>query len=373
MLLAALLGLTDNPKEWSDKISSLVPEGVRIAVEEGETCGLKGLRARVTASGHEEDGRRHHHHTTLKDIDGMINALHLPPKVKADAVAVYRLLAGAEAEAHGRTVDLVHFHEVGALDAVADIVGVCFLINILSPDRIVASPVYVGSGTVECAHGMMPVPAPATACLLRGIPVVGGKVSGELCTPTGAALLRHFAEKFIPLPAMTVEKTGIGLGAKDFSPYPNCLRLFLGEEGQGSNNAVAEICCNLDDMTGEEIGFAVDALFKAKALDVFTVPAQMKKNRPGVLLTVLCPAEDADRFAALMLKHTSTFGVRKRICERVVLERSIEKRETSYGSVAVKAGSGSGVYKEKIEYESAADLAVSHGVNIRDVAKSLEG
>ena len=376
MLLAALLDLTGNIDEWSQKLNAIGIDGVSITAGEAQTCGLRGLSVKVTVNGQEEGAHHHndthHHHATLQDIEGVIASLTLPSKVKADAIEVYRLLAQAEAEAHGCAVDLVHFHEVGALDAVADIVGVCFLINSLGFARIIASPVHVGEGTVTCAHGVLPVPAPATANLLRGIPIVGGKVNGELCTPTGAALLKYFAKEFVSMPAMTVEAVGVGIGSKDFSPYPNCLRLFSGEESVHANNQIAELCCNLDDMTGEEIGFAVDALFREHALDVFTIPVQMKKSRPGVLLTVLCPIKDTEKFTNLMLKLTSTFGVRKHICDRVVLERSIEPRETPYGSVAVKAGSGGGVYKEKVEYESAASLALSHSVSIREVTASLE-
>jgi uncharacterized protein (TIGR00299 family) protein len=355
MLLAALLDLTGNPGGLVEKLNALGLPGVRFAVSEGKKRGLRGLSADVTVHGCHEEDDRHHHHTGLSDIQSVIASLPVSQTVKDNAGAVYRLIADAEAEAHGCPVDLVHFHEVGAMDAVADVAGVCMLMEALSPDTVLASPVHAGSGTVKCAHGVMPVPAPATAVLLRGVPVYGGEVRGELCTPTGAALLKHFVKEFAPLPPMSITKTGIGLGKKDFDPYCNCVRLFWGEAAGGANDAVAELRCNLDDMTGEEIGFAAGVLFKEGALDVFATPVQMKKNRPGVLLTLLCPVADADRFAALMLKHTTTFGVRKTVCERYILERSVEKRVTPYGEIAVKTGRGYGVCKEKAEYDSVAE------------------
>ena len=374
MLLAALLDLTDNPGEWVEKLNALGLPGVHIAVSKGKKRGLRGLSAEVTVHGHHEhesgqgtcslpqantDGRATsgcHHHTGLSDIQSIIASLPVSQNVKDNAGAVYQLIAGAEAEAHGSPVDLVHFHEVGALDAVADVTGVCMLMEALAPDAVFASPVHAGSGTVKCAHGVMPVPAPAAAILLRGVPVYGGEVKGELCTPTGAALLKHFVQEFTPLPPMTIHKTGVGLGKKDFEPFCNCVRLFVGETAETSNDTVAELRCNLDDMTGEEIGFAVGLLFKEGALDVFTTPVQMKKSRPGVLLTLLCPADEAGRFAALMLKHTTSFGVRKTVCERYILERSVERRVTPYGEIAVKAGRGYGVCKEKAEYDSVAEI-----------------
>lgn len=371
MLLAALIELTGEPDKWVEKLNELGLPGVHVSYERSEKCGIRGTRVKVTVHGHDEHDHHHEHHhdhSDLPEIQTLINALNVSQRVKDDAAAVYQLIASAEAEAHGCEVELVHFHEVGAMDAVADIVGVCMLMEALGADTIAASPVHVGSGTVHCAHGILPVPAPATASILRGIPAYGGTVDGELCTPTGAALLRHFAKDFIPMPSMRVEKIGIGLGTKDFAPRANLLRVFLGESGvSGSNDSIAELCCNLDDMTGEEIGYAVRLLLEAGALDVFTVPVQMKKDRPGTLLTVLCRIPDAGRLAVLMLRHTSTFGVRKSICERYMLDRSFEERETPFGSVTVKTGVGYGAEKTKIEYDSAVKAAERHNVPLRDV------
>jgi len=231
---------------------------------------------------------RSHHHSDLHNIEHIIEELALPDKVRADALAVYQLIAEAESHAHGRPVEHIHFHEVGTLDAVADITGVCLLIYLLAPERILASPVHVGCGQVRCAHGVLPVPAPATAHILRDAPIYGGKIQGELCTPTGAALLKHFACGFGEMPVMRAAQIGYGMGKKDFEAA-NCVRAFFGEtDTENGDDEVLELRCNLDDMTGEAIGFAQDRLLEGGALEVFTTAVGMKKSRPGVLLTCLC-------------------------------------------------------------------------------------
>ena len=200
---------------------------------------------------------------------------------------MYDAIAQAEAKAHGCPVGDVHFHEVGALDAVADVVGVCYALYLLQPEQILASPVHVGSGTVRCAHGIMPVPAPATANLLSGVPIYGGTVRGELCTPTGAALLTHFAQSFGPMPVMTAQAVGVGIGTKQFE-QANCVRAFLGETAEEANGEILELVCNIDDMTPEALAFACSRLLEEGALDVYVTPGTMKKGRPGHVLTVLC-------------------------------------------------------------------------------------
>ena len=289
--------------------------------------------------------------------------------VKANTAAVYELIADAEARVHDRPVSEVHFHEVGALDAVADITGVCLLMEKLSPDKVIVSPIHVGSGFVRCAHGLLPVPAPAAAYLLRGVPTYGGQIRGELCTPTGAALLKHFAASFGAMPVMRVSRIGYGMGAKDFEAA-NCVRVYLGEtEESVANGQVAELRCNLDDMTGEEVGFTLQTLFDAGARDVFTIPAQMKKNRPGILLTCICDADKADYFAVLMLKNTTTFGVRKTLCERYTLDRDIKTVSTTYGDIRIKTGAGYGVSKYKPEYEDIAAAARRNDVSLWEIQR----
>ena len=286
-------------------------------------------------------------------------------KVKADAKAVYGLIAEAESAAHGQPVEQIHFHEVGTLDAVADVVGVCALMERLAPDRVVVSPVHVGSGEVRCAHGVLPVPAPATAHILKGVPIYGGAIRGELCTPTGAALLKHFAGAFGPMPPMAVEKTGYGMGTKDFE-WANCLRAMLGESDGGAGE-VAELRCNLDDMTGEEIAFATQALLEAGALDVWTEAIQMKKGRPGVLLACLCPVEQERAFAALMLRHTTTLGVRTQTLRRYTLSREATTMDTAYGPVRAKRSMGYGVSRVKAEYDDLAEIAKRECISIREI------
>lgn len=285
------------------------------------------------------------------------------------------MLADAEAKAHGKPVDQVHFHEVGNMDAVADIVGACLLMEKLAPERVVVSPIRTGYGFVRCAHGVLPVPAPAAANLLRGMPIFAGDIQGEMCTPTGAALLKHFATEFGPMPAMTVEKIGIGMGKKKFGNTVNCLRAFLGEsgEGEGSNERIYELSCNLDDMTGEDIAYAAEKLLEAGALDVFAQPMMMKKGRPATLLTCLCKENERNRFAKLMLRHTTSFGVRAKLCERYALNREQVVKTTKYGEIGVKRGFGYGVDKQKLEYEDVKRSADAAGVTLEKVRREAKG
>ena len=298
----------------------------------------------------------------------IIDGLKLPEEVKKDALGVYELIAQAEAHAHGCVVEQIHFHEVGMMDAVTDVSAVCLLMHLLAPQRVVVSPVCTGFGEVRCMHGVVPVPAPATAWLLQGMPAYAGRIRGELLTPTGAALLKYFATEYGRMPAMRIEKVGSGMGMKEFEAA-NCVRVFLGEDGTGSDE-VAELSCNLDDMTGEMIGCATEVLLEACALDVYLTAIQMKKNRPGVKLSCICRPEDAERMAELMLKHTTTLGVRTQRFERRVLTRSRETVHTVYGDVEVKIASGEDVEKRKPEYESALKAARKHDVPMAEVLRA---
>ncbi len=307
----------------------------------------------------------------MHEIGHIIEGLNAGEKIKKDVLAVYNLIAEAESHAHGVPVSEIHFHEVGTMDAVADITAVCMLIDELAPDEIVASPVHLGSGSVRCAHGILPVPAPATAYILRGVPVYGGAVEGELCTPTGAALIKHFVTRFGDMPVMKVSGIGYGMGKKDFE-RANCLRAFLGETEDGTAESILELSCNLDDMTAEEIGFAQEMLFEGGAKDVFTIPIGMKKSRPGVLLSVLCDEEDREKILGLIYKHTSTIGVRERVLCRYTLSRSEESLRTELGTVRVKTSSGYGVTKSKYEYEDLAKIARENDLSLREAEKLLE-
>ena len=301
----------------------------------------------------------------------LVGHLALPEKVKEDVAAVYRLLADAESRAHGRPVGEVHFHEVGALDAVADIAAVCWLLAEIAPDEIVVSPVHVGSGTVRCAHGVLPVPAPATAFLLEGVPSYSdGAVQGELCTPTGAALLRHFATRFGPQPVLRVTAIGYGAGKKDFEGRANLLRVALGESmTEDGTDEVLELSCNIDDMTGEEIAFACERLFAAGAKDVVTIPLTMKKGRPGVMIQALCAPSGHDAVVAAMFRHTTTLGVRETRCRRHVLARREEAATLPDGTIVRrKVSEGYGVRRVKLEHDDVAAYARKADVPLREVA-----
>ena len=318
---------------------------------------------------HDHHHGHHHHHAAMADINAIIDGLALSEKVKADAKAVYNLIADAESKVHGRPVDEIHFHEVGTLDAIADVVGVCLLMDKIGAQDIICSPVHVGSGQVRCMHGILPVPAPATALILNGIPTYGGRIQGELCTPTGAALLKHFVNMFGDRPVMVTSRVGYGMGKKDFE-WANCVRVFFGE-AETPRQEITKLECNIDDMTGEEMGFAMEQLFKAGARDVYTQNIGMKKSRPAVLLSVICPPEEADKFAGIIMKHTSTIGVRRQDMSRYCLPRTIETTDTKYGPVRIKTVSGMGVHRSKAEYEDLAKLAEENGISLGEVRKAV--
>ena len=279
---------------------------------------------------------------------------------------MYDAIARAEAQAHGCDVGEVHYHEVGALDAVADVVGVCYAIHLLGPGRIAASPVHVGSGTVRCAHGIMPVPAPATAALLKGVPAYGGEIPGELCTPTGAALLKCLVQSFGPMPPMVTQAVGYGVGSKEFE-RANCLRAFLGESPEEANGEITELVCSIDDMTPEALAFACARLLELGALDVYTTPGTMKKGRPGHVLTVLCQPEQESGLARHILEQTATNGLRVRRCGKYFLTPGARQVQTPWGPVGVKLARGFGVTHAKPEFEDAAALARAHGLPYRAV------
>ena len=264
----------------------------------------------------------------------------------------------------------VHFHEVGTMDAIADVVAVCMLINEIAPDKIVASPVHVGAGKVRAAHGVLPVPAPATAFILKDVPIYGGRIQGELCTPTGAALLKHFVQSFGDMPVMKVEKIGYGMGKKDFEAA-NCVRALLGES-DASGNVVCELTCNVDDMTGEMVGHAMEELFAAGAFEVYTVSVGMKKSRPGIMFCVMCREEDKDKMIKLIFRHTTTIGIRENISRRYTLDREIENLRTPYGYVRRKTSRGYGVERSKLEYDDIARISRETGRSISDIRKELE-
>ena len=380
MLTAALLELLPDSAAFLERLRSTLPEGVDVQANRTVQQGITGTQMTVTVNGEEEhshdvhghhrhehdDGvqehehhhthrHEHHHHASMAEIEALIGGAQVSEAVREKAVTVYRLIAEAESHAHGKPVHEIHFHEVGTKDAIADVLAVCMLMEEIAPERVIVSPVHVGSGHVHCAHGILPVPAPATAYILRNIPIYGGSIEGELCTPTGAALLRTFADSFGEMPVMQTEAVGYGFGRKAF-PRLNCVRAFLGETGEQPGQ-IAELCCNLDDMTGEAIGFAQEVLLQGGALDVYTTPVMMKKGRPGVLLTVLCRPEERGQMLELLFRYTLTAGVRERSCMRYALHRTESAAETSAGTVRVKRVSGFGTERSKPEYDDLKPIA----------------
>ena len=394
MLMAALLELLPEKDTFLQKMQSLGLPGLEISAEPSVKCGITGTHMRVLIHG-EEEGHPHehaveahahshadapeaahahvhvhpHHHTDLNELTHRISHLNVSEAVRSDILAIYQSIADAESRVHGVPVEQIHFHEVGSLDALADITGVCLLMELLAPEQVLASPVHVGSGQVRCAHGILPVPAPATALLLEGIPIYGGSIRGELCTPTGAALLRRFVTRFGPLPPMRVEKTGYGMGMKDFEAA-NCVRAMLGQTEESAGH-ILELACNLDDMTPEAVGFAMEQLFAAGALDVYTTPIGMKKNRPGVLLTCMCREDDREAMLRTIFRHTSTLGVRVSVCDRYTLSRRRYAVQTPDGEIRVKESSGWGVLRRKAEFEDLARIARQTGKSIAEVLDTI--
>lgn len=434
MLTAALLELLPDREKVMEELNTLGIPGVEMACEKAQKCGIGGTHVSVQVNGGEESeemygggythgaahvhdhmhttheteddhahghtyeaeqihGHEHatheaehshehvheaeythghshtHHHSGLHEIEHIVSGLSLSERIRKDILAVFGMIAEAESHVHGVPVTDIHFHEVGTMDAVADITAVCVLMDRLAPDQVIVSPVHVGSGQVKCAHGILPVPAPATAYILKDVPIYGGEIRGELCTPTGAALLKYFASRFGVMPVMRTLAIGYGMGKKDF-PAANCVRALLGET-EGAGDTVAELVCNVDDMTAEAIGFATETLLTAGALEVYTVAAGMKKSRPGTVLHVMCAESVKDKIVELIFKHTTTIGIRENISRRYTLARSIRKVQTPYGEIRKKVSEGYGVTREKYEYEDLARIARERGMSIREVEASL--
>lgn len=405
MLMGALYDLLEpeQQQEFLAQMNSLGLPDVALTAARQVKCGICGTHMHVSIHGVEEaelaqehgspaqehfhehshlapDAHSHehshttaqehaheHHHASYSHILQQISQLPLPEEVRAHAATVYRLIGQAEAKVHQTAIEHIHFHEVGTMDALMDVVGCCLLIHMLKPDTILSSPVHVGSGTVRCAHGILPVPAPATAEILKGIPIYGGQIKGELCTPTGAALLKHFASSFTDMPPMAVTAAGYGMGTKDF-PQANCVRAFLGTIYHAdSDDTILSLSCNLDDMTGESLGFATEQLMAAGALDVYTTPIFMKKGRPGQMLTCLCKPADEEGLTRSIFRHTTTRGIRIQEYRRHVLSASLDTQDTPYGKVTLKRNEGYGVTRTKLEYEDLAKIAREQNMSLDEV------
>lgn len=308
-----------------------------------------------------------HSHRHYADIDAMITASGLAAAVKERSRLIFRRLAEAEALVHGVPVEKVHFHEVGAVDSIVDIVGTAICLEYLAVEAVYAAALPLGSGFVETAHGRLPVPAPATAELMKGLAVHGECGAGERVTPTGAAILAALVRGPAARPDMLLQKIGSGAGGREFSDCPNILRAFLGTSEAGDDEEVREVSCNLDDVTPEVIGYVQELLLESGALDVWLVPVQMKKGRPGVVLSFLCVPAELERLTALVMAETGTLGVRYSALRRIVQSRRIEERDTQFGPVRFKVGE----YGEKPEYEDCRRIARERGIACRDVMQQL--
>ncbi len=338
---------------------------ITLEVETVKRCGFRATKATIHATD-EEDYR------FLPDVQKIIAASALTDKQRALATAIFTKLAHAEAAAHGMPLERVHFHEVGALDSIADILGAAVGLDLLGVDAFSSSSVPTGSGTVKCAHGIMPVPTPGTLELLKGVPLSKFTAKGELATPTGVAILTTVVSGFTDTPAMTVHRVGTGAGTKDFLEHPNILRLLVGTANPGSpaggaSDTVVVLETNLDDCTPEVIGFTTERLFAAGALDVFTTPIQMKKNRPGVLLSVIASPDVVEACEAILFRETGTFGIRRHTATRSKLHREAVVVDTPFGPVKAKKGWRDGVEIVTPEYDDCARIAREKDVPLRAV------
>lgn len=426
MLMSALYEICEEKEWFLHKMNEIfAPYGVAISAKVSVKCGIQGTHMVVSVHGEEETAgsatekltkdatkntvkntmkdtttasakdvtenttanvatasQEHHVHNDYSSILDRIHSLSLPDTIKKDAAAIYHLISSAEAKVHGTSIQQIHFHEVGTLDALADVVGCALLIHCIAPEQILSTPIHVGNGFVRCAHGILPVPAPATAELLKDVPYYTGSVTGELCTPTGAAILKYYVSRFCSMPPLTTSAIGYGMGHRDFE-IANCVRAFLGEAASQKENAwddgflpddsVLSVSCNIDDMTGEALGLATEIMMAAGALDVYTIPIQMKKNRPGILLTCICKPEDREKFTGLFFLHTSTQGVRYQLFERAKLESTFETRRSAYGDIRIKRSSGYGIKKEKPEFEDLKSVVLKNhcSFSLDDVTKSI--
>jgi hypothetical protein len=375
MLLGALIDAGVPLDEVRRAIGSLgLEEGFRIDADRVLRAGVSATKFRVT--GPPPQGHPHRH---LSGIEKHVRRSALSAAAQDRAMTLFRRLAQEEATIHQMPVEKVHLHEVGALDSIIDIVGAVHALEFLGIDDIAASPLNVGSGTVECAHGTFPVPAPATARLLTGVPIYAHGPAVEMVTPTGALLVSDYARRYGPLPAMTIERIGYGAGDRDTKGFPNVLRLLIGERtaeedvehgghGQQLEHRVTEIRCEIDDMNPQLFGSLMDRLLHAGALDVFYAPVQMKKNRPGTLVTVLCAPSVRDRVFDLLFRETTTIGVRWQDMNRECLERSFTVVATAIGDVRFKVASRNGqVVNATPEYDDCVRLSDASGLSVKDV------
>ncbi len=374
MAIGALLDLGVDLESLRRQLATLELPGYELAVSRVRRSGIAATKFDVVV----EDAAPPHRHLT--DIVQLIVKSQLSARTKARAIHTFRLLGEAEAKVHGTTVEQVHFHEVGAVDSIIDVVGVMIGIELIGVEQFFASPLRVGKGVVRMAHGVMPIPAPGTAEILRGVPIYAGEWEGEFVTPTGAAIVKSLCQSFVPLPQVKIEAIGYGAGTRDPQGFPNALRLLLCEPGSQSEDAtddkskaIVVIETNIDDMNPQAYGQVMQRAFAEGALDVFLTAVQMKKDRPGVLLTVLCDEPQREALIDLLLRETTTLGVRYYEAQRQVLERAIEAVETEYGVVRIKVARKAGdTVHFQPEFEDCARLALAARVSFVEVQRAAE-
>jgi hypothetical protein len=367
MIVGALLDAGASFDALRGELAKLALDGCQFRAEQVRRSGLGGTKFQVDVA-----ERGHHHHRYLADIIELIQQAGLSSRATSRAKAIFRRLGEAEAKVHRIPVAEVHFHEVGALDSVADIVGACIAMDLLDVEEVHCSAIPAGSGTVQCGHGLLPVPAPAAAAMLTGAKLADDPLEGEVTTPTGAAILTTLTKSYGPLPPMDIQAVGYGAGTREGGPLPNLLRVYVGKlMPDAQADSVVELSANLDDCTGEVIGATLGALMEAGCLDAWASPIYMKKNRPAVMLSALCLPGDARTAEEIFFRQTTTFGVRRRLCQRQKLLREHQTVETRYGPVRVKVGRRNGeVLTASPEFSDCQSAADAHHVSAREVMEA---
>ncbi len=378
MTIGALLDLGIDPEFLQDRLNSLNLEGYQLEICRKQVKGISGtdFDVRLTEHHHHHHDHSHHHHEhrNFNDIETIIEKADLDSETRELSRSIFLSVAKAEAKVHGKSIEEVHFHEVGAIDSIIDIVGAAVCLNALKPDKIYASPLHLGSGTIKCAHGILPVPAPATVEILEDTPVYSSGVVGELVTPTGAAIIKTIADEFGSMPTMTVKKSGYGCGKKDFG-IPNLLRVVMGEADTRTDLVKEDLVMletNIDDMNPEIYSHLIPRLLEQGALDAFLSNIIMKKGRPGILLNVLCKPHHVDFIAETLFHETTTLGIRKLPMERLSLERKTVSLETSWGTLEIKAAYKNGeILKAAPEYEDCKRLSAEHNLPVKKIYEQI--
>ncbi len=371
MNLGALIDLGVDPDFLIAELQKLRIEGFHLEIQKDIRRGISGTKATVVIENPENEKHRH-----LRHVEELINQSSLSAEVKSRSLKIFDLIAEAEAKVHNISKQAVHFHEVGALDSIADIVGAAICLDFLKVDKVMSSPIQLGGGMVKCAHGLMPVPAPATALIVQGVPVRTGLVQHEATTPTGAAILVATVDEFIDQIIFRIKKTGYGIGQRDISEVPNVLRVYLSEENENTNPAQLEeariLECNIDDMNPEWYDHLFTLLFEAGASDVFLTPIIMKKSRPANMLSVLCPVTLIPEMKSIIFNNSTTIGIREYAVAKTVLERTAKVIETELGTVRVKCSYFNGrEIRFKPEFEDLKNLATQHGLSLNEVERII--